>query len=567
MSKNYKEGNRIKYGLIMLNWLKIKNMALIEALDVEFGEGFNVITGETGAGKSILLGTIALLLGGRADKGVIRNGTERCELAAGITVKNNIQDTLLSALEQADIPFEPESCEIQLRRVIAKSSNRNYINDTPVTLQTLKNIGNFLVDIHAANEHQSLLNRGAQLDILDRFGKLNELTGKCRDLCKELNTLRAEREKTFTDMPSSIEAEHLKMIVGEIEKVSPEPDEDERLNVKHSLAANSKTILELSSRAAMQLCDSEESIVDKLGEVYRDIQELAHIDSTKAEPLLTACDQIVEQVRDLSYAIENYGSNVELDEQGFRDLENRLSDLQTLKRRYGPSLERVLLECEKARERLLVYSDAEKLRQEFQKKEDVLLAKLETVAQKLSKARKKEAKDFCRQVEDKLKVLGFLQAELDISFSKTEPTERGIDRIEFLFSANPGEKIQPLRNIASSGEISRVMLALKTVLADADTIPVLIFDEIDVNIGGETANQVGKELRNLASNRQILCISHLAQVAACGQQHYAVVKNVNSGRTTSTIKRLEADNRTTEIARMLGASKAAHAHARELLNL
>lgn len=551
----------------MLNWLKIKNMALIEALDVEFGEGFNVITGETGAGKSILLGTIALLLGGRADKGVIRSGTERCELAAGITVKNDIQNALLAALEQADIPFEPESSEIQLRRVIGKSSNRNYINDTPVTLQTLKDIGNFLVDVHAANEHQSLLSRSTQLDILDRFGKLDDLSDECRDLCKEINNLRSEREKTFADMPSSIEAEHLKMIVEEIEKVSPEPDEDEKLNIKHSLAANSKTILELSGRSAMQLCDSEESVVDKLGEVYRDLQELAHIDSVKAEPLLTACDQIVEQVRDLSYEIENYSSNVELDEQSFHDLENRLSDLQTIKRRYGPSLERVLLECEKAQERLLVYSDAEKMRQKFQEKEDELFADLKKVAQKLSKERKKASKVFCRQVEDKLKVLGFLQAELEILFNEIEPTERGMDRIEFLFSANPGEKIQPLRNIASSGEISRVMLALKTVLADADTIPVLIFDEIDVNIGGETANQVGKELRNLASNRQILCISHLAQVAACGQQHYAVVKNVNSGRTTSTIKHLETDDRIAEIARMLGASKAAYAHAKELLNL
>ena len=551
----------------MLNWLKIKNMALIEELDVEFGDGFNVISGETGAGKSILLGTIALLLGERADKGVIRSGTDRCELAAGISVKADIQNALLAALEQADIAFDAEPNEIQLRRVIGKSSNRNYINDTPVTLQTLKNIGNFLVDIHAANEHQSLLSRGTQLDILDRFGKLNELTSQCRDLCKKLNTLRAEQEKTFADMPSSIEAEHLKMIVEEIKKVSPEPDEDEQLNVKHSLAANSKTILELSSRASMQLCDSEESIVDKLGEVYRDIQELAHIDSAKAEPLLTACDQIVEQVRDLAYEIENYGSNIELDEQGFRDLENRLTDLQTIKRRYGPSLERVLLECEKAQERLLVYSDVEKLRQEFQKKEDGLFAKLKTAAQKLSKARKKSAKDFCQQVEDKLKVLGFLQAELDILFSQIEPSERGMDRIDFLFSANPGEKIQPLRNIASSGEISRVMLALKTVLADADTIPVLIFDEIDVNIGGETANQVGRELLNLASSRQILCISHLAQVAACGQQHYAVVKNVNSGRTTSTIKRLDIDSRITEIARMLGATKAAQAHAKELLKL
>ena len=551
----------------MLNWLKIKNMALIEALDVEFGESFNVITGETGAGKSILLGTVALLLGERADKGVIRTGTERCELAAGITVNADIQDALLAALEQADIPFEPESREIQLRRVIGKSANRNYINDTPVTLETLKNIGAFLVDIHAANEHQSLLNRGAQLNILDRFGKLGDLTAQCRARCRELAALRGEREKTFADMPSAVEAEHLKMIVEEIEKISPKPGEDEELSVKHSLASNSKTILELTGRSVMNLSDSEESIVDKLGEVYRDIQELARIDSVKAQPLLEACDRIVEEARDLSYEIENYGSNVEIDEESFLELEDRMSDLQTIKRRYGPSLERVLLECEKANERLLAYSDAEKLRREFQKQEDELLTRLRTAAQNLSKARKKAAGNLCRQVKEKLKVLGFLQSEMDISFNITEPTAHGMDRIEFMFSANPGEQIQPLRNIASSGEISRVMLALKTVLADADTIPVLIFDEIDVNIGGETATQVGKELLHLSSSRQILCISHLAQVAACGRHHYAVVKNVHSGRTVSTIKNLSADARIAEIARMLGASKAATAHARELLGL
>ncbi|MDD5597081.1 MAG: AAA family ATPase, partial [Victivallaceae bacterium] len=190
----------------MLNWLKIKNMALIESLDVEFGKGFNVITGETGAGKSILLATIALLLGERADKSVIRSGTERCELAAGITVEAGIQEALTDAFRQADIPFDPESGEIQLRRVIARSANRNFINDTPVTLQTLSSIGDLLVDIHAANEHQSLFNRGTQLDILDRFGKLGDSAGKCRTLCRELNALRREQEKIFAELPSAIEA-------------------------------------------------------------------------------------------------------------------------------------------------------------------------------------------------------------------------------------------------------------------------------------------------------------------------------------------------------------------------
>ena len=553
----------------MLNWLKIKNMALIEELDVEFDSGLNVITGETGAGKSILLSTVALLLGERADKGIIRTGTTRCELAAGIMLNPLSMNSLEPILSEADIQFDPDIPEIQLRRVIGKSANRNYINDTPVTLQTLKNIGTFLIDVHAANEHQSLLSRSTQLDILDRFGRLEALRSQCAEICDKLNELREEREKTFAGMPSAVEAEHLKMIVEEIEKIAPEPGEDERLSVKHSLAANSRTILELSGSSVIKLSDGDDSIIDRLGDVYRDLQDLARIDSEKIDPLLAECDQIVDSIRELSVAIEDFSTRIELDEEGFNELENRISELETLKRRYGPGLERVLEACEKSRDRLRVYSNSEKLRIEFQEREDGLKKELKEIAAKLSKERRKAAKTFCKEVREKLKKLGFLQAEMDIDFSEIEAGGRGMDRIEYIFSANPGEKLQPLRNIASSGEISRVMLALKTVLADADTIPVLIFDEIDVNIGGETANQVGLELLNLASKRQILCISHLAQVAACGEQHYAVVKNVDkdSGRTFSTIKPLSTDARVTELARMLGASKAATAHARELLKL
>jgi DNA repair protein RecN (Recombination protein N) len=553
----------------MLNWLKIKNMALIEELDVEFDSGLNVITGETGAGKSILLNTVSLLLGERADKGIIRTGAARCELAAGIMLNPLSRNSLQPILSETDILFDPDMPEIQLRRVIGKSVNRNYINDTPVTLQTLKNIGTFLIDVHAANEHQSLLSRSTQLDILDRFGKLENLRAECADICDKLNKLKEEHEKTFAGMPSAVEAEHLKMIVEEIERTSPEPGEDERLGVKHSLAANSRTILELSGNSAIKLSDGDNSIIDRLGEVYRDLQDLARIDPEKITPLLADCDQIVDSIRELSVAIEDFSTRVELDEEEFNELENRISELETLKRRYGPGLERVLEACEKSRERLKIYSNAEKLRIEFQKRENDLNTELKNAAAKLSSERHKAAKFFCREVQEKLEKLGFLQAEINIDFSEIAPGSNGMDRIEYIFSANPGEKLQPLRSIASSGEISRVMLALKTVLADADTIPVLIFDEIDVNIGGETANQVGLELLNLASKRQILCISHLAQVAARGEQHYAVVKNIDkdSGRTFSTIKPLSSEGRVTELARMLGASKAATAHARELLKI
>ncbi|MCP3967659.1 MAG: DNA repair protein RecN [Lentisphaerae bacterium] len=549
----------------MLNWLKIKNLALIEKADVEFTDGFNVITGETGAGKSILLNTISLLLGARADKGVIRSGAVRCELAAGIALSPHTIDIIESVLQKSEIPLEKDFPEIQLRRVITKSQNRNFINDTPVTLQTLKNIGDYLIDVHAANEHQSLLSRTKQLELLDRYAGLNDELIACAATCRELAELRKERDRVFSDMPSAVEAEHLQMIVEEIDKISPEPGEDDKLTAKHAVAANSKTVMQLASNSVMLLSQSENSLIDQLGGVYRDLQELNSIDTENTNPMLEACDQLVENMRELAFDIENYTSSVELDEQAFLELESRLSELQTIKRRYGPSLENVLLELDRANERLQVHHEAAELREKFADEEKVLIDKLKQQSKDLSAKRRKAGKIFTKLAMEKLRLLGFLQSELDISFSEIEPGERGADRIEIIFCANPGEQLQPLRNIASSGEISRVMLALKTVLADADAVPVLIFDEIDVNIGGETAKQVGRELRGLASGRQVLCISHLAQVAACGQRHYTVSKKVESGRTMSSIKLLNASRRINEISRMLGGGKAAENHAIELI--
>ncbi|MFA7230897.1 MAG: DNA repair protein RecN [Victivallaceae bacterium] len=549
----------------MLNWLKIKNLALIEEADVEFGNGFNVITGETGAGKSILLSTISLLLGERADKGIIRTGAERCEISAGIGITAQVAAILEPALKNSEISFNSDCPEIQLRRVITKTQTRNFINDTPVTLQTLENIGNYLVDIHAANEHQSLLSRSRQLEILDRYAGLETQVAGCGALCEKIRNLRQERDLAFAEMPSAVEAEHLHLIINEIEKVNPEPGEDEKLNSRHQLAANAKTIMELAGQSVQMLNESEDSIADRLAQVHRNIQELCRIDAAKAETLVQSCDRINEMTRELAYDLEDFSSKVELDEQEFSELEARLSSLQTLKRRYGPGLENVLIALTHSRERLEVYRNAEKLRIEYAAKERELLGQLKSKAEELSSNRRTAAGKMAVKVKEKLKTLGFLQCAIEIGFSQVEPGERGMDRIDFLFSANPGETLQPLRSIASSGEISRVMLALKTVLADADAVPVLIFDEIDVNIGGETANQVGLELKSLAKSRQVLCISHLPQVAACGDFHFTVSKCVTDNRTVSTITPLFEGKRTTEIARMLGGGKAATAHAEDLL--
>lgn len=550
----------------MLSWLKIKNLALIAAADVEFGAGLNVITGETGAGKSVLLGVITLLLGARADKGSIRSGEDRCEISAGIALNPETAALLAGEFEGAGIAFDGGSPEVQLRRVITRTQNRNFINDTPVTLETLQKIGSYLVDVHAANEHHSLFSRSCQLRLLDRYGKLEKERGDCAGACAKLKALRERRERLFADMPSALEAGHLRLMTEEIGRVNPQPDEDEQLSARHRLAADSRRIMELSSLSVRLLNESEDSIADRLGAVYRNLQEMLRNTPGQGEEMLRLCDQVSELLRELAVSIEDFSGNVEMNEEEFAELEARLAVLQALKRRYGPSLGQVFEALRQAEERLEVYQNSEKLRRELDAEEEALAGELLRKSEVLSARRSAVAGELVRQVVEKLSRLGFLHSAIKMEFSRTDPGENGFDRIDMLFSANPGEALQPLRNIASSGELSRVMLALKTVLADADAVPVLLFDEIDVNIGGETANQVGRELKALSATRQVLCISHLAQVAACADRHYTVEKEVADGRTYSRISCLTPKTRLSELARMLGGGKAALAHAGELVN-
>jgi DNA repair protein RecN (Recombination protein N) len=544
----------------MLNWIRIRNLALIEATDVEFGPGFNVITGETGAGKSVLLSTVALLLGARADKGLIRSGTTRCEIAAEIKLRST--EEIADALENASIIFDPAEKLIQLRRVITKGQTRNFINDTPVTLNTLKTIGSFLVDIHGANEHQSLLSRSRQLLILDRYAEVGPLLKKCAEIHTELKILAEQRDEILGKLPSLVEVEHLRMIVDEISKVAPEIGEDENLNRRHTLAANARTIIEITAQAAALLNDSENAVAEQLSAVYRQLQELPE----PPEELLERCARLNEDVAELASDLDRYGSDIELNDAEFMELEERMSAVQRLKRRYGPDIDTVLQALADAEQRIDAFDNAEKLREQFKRDEDDLNAKLLKQAKKLSKARQLAAKNLSQSAIERLSKLGFPKCGFEIEFSEIEPGPRGMDQIEIIFSANRGEALQPLRNVASSGEISRVMLALKTVIADADAVPVLIFDEIDVNIGGETAVVVGDELKKLATAHQVLSISHLPQVAAKADFHFMVDKQVVDERTFSHIKLLNNQERQTELARMLGGSVAAKQHAAELLN-
>lgn len=549
----------------MLTYLKIVNYALIESAELEFGPGFNVVTGESGAGKSILMGSVELLLGGRAARGVIRTGADRCTVSGSFTVPAYLAETVGTMLDEAGIPFDRETAELQIRRVITPATVRNFINDTPVGARLLAEIGGQLVDLHGANEQLSLTVPARQLELLDHYAGNGELRCRCAELCTRLEQLEEERREFDRSLPDETELSRLELLAEEIDRVNPLPGEDEELSAKHKLASNSRQVIETAGRLTEALTDGEDSLADRLGDVYRSLQELARIDETLTGGLLTECDAIRDEVNSLSESVSALADKVDLDAEALAAIETRLGELFTLKRRYGPSLAQVLDARAEAAERLENYARTRERREEFDARRKALTDELAETARLLSKKRRDCAAKFAEEVHAKLGAIGFGRSRLEVEFSAVPPGPTGMDRIELMFSANAGEALQPLRKIASSGELSRLMLALKTVLADADSIPVVVFDEIDVNIGGETANRVGEELHNLGRHRQILCISHLAQVAARADRHYCVVKHTEEGRTFSESRLLCERERAAEIARMLGGGDSALVHARSIL--
>ena len=550
----------------MLNYLKIKNLALIANAEVEFAGGFNVVTGESGSGKTVLLNTIALLTGRRADKNLLRANCSRCELAAEVLVDAERNPEIVAALEEAGIEFEDSNpITIQLRRTFTATGNRNFLNDTPVTNATLKNIGDLLVDVHGASEHHTMINRARQLELIDRFGKLKGLKQTYRSKLAGLRKLEQECREMLDGLPTPEEAATLREIVNEIAAVDPQENEDEELANRHKTAANAHEILQIIRNSTQILSESDNSLLDALSQVYRELEQLSKLGGKDTEKFLTDVELLREGIGNLAADLENYGGSIELDEAGFAELENRLSAIYTLKRHYGPTLQSVLNRWREAENKLALFKDFTRLKQECEAKIKTAYQAMLDAAEALSQGRKKAAAELSKAVSEKLKVLGFEYNVFDIEFTCHEPENNGIDAVDMIFSANMGLTPAPLRLIASSGEIARVMLALKAVLADADAVPVLIFDEIDVNIGGETGLRVGEELANLARHRQLLCISHLPQVAALGEHHYAVSKHVENGEVFGSISLLDDAQRVDEIARMLGGTEAAKAHAGALL--
>ena len=548
----------------MLKWMHIENLALVERADMEFGPGFNVISGETGAGKSVIMGGVGLLLGERADKSMIRIGETRCEISGEFQPDERSAAAILPLLEDAGIAVREDN-SLLVRRVITASSSRNFLDDSPVTLQILHAIGERLVDIHGANENQHLLKVRNQLDMLDHFGKLDAERAETRRIWQALTSHREERKQFAASMPSAEETARFRRDAAEIEKAAPEPGEDDMLAEKHALAAHSRTLIELAMSAANALSECEDSIQDRIGTVRRLLADMEKCDPNGAGKFLLALDQTASAISDLSGSLSDYAAEVEIDEGAFQAMEERLHVLQTLKRRYGPTLEDVLKHLDTLRDRIDAYDNAEQRRQDFDRREKELRTELDRACAVLSGKRKTAGGVIARKTASELRKLGFKKAEFAVRLEAAEPGEDGADKVEFMFSANPGVPVMPLRDVASSGELSRVMLALKTVLAEADFIPILIFDEIDANIGGETATKVADEIALLAANKQILCISHLAQIASRASVQFNVSKESQGEATFTHIRRLDHAGRVKEIARMLGGGDAAAKLAAKML--
>lgn len=548
----------------MIEWLKIKNLALVQDAEIDLGKGLNIISGETGAGKSVIISAISILFGERADKNVIRTGENKCELSAGINIPKYLLPRINPILEANSIELNPTG-ELAFRRVLTQSSSRSFINDTSVTLDTLSSIADFLLDFHGPEEHHSLLNNNNLLSLIDSYGECQKKRKEVETIYTEIKSLEKELGEIEKDLPNPSETEYLRHLISDISKVEPKPNEDFELYSRYKIVSNSKSLIESANDARYLLYDSENSVHNGIASVIRKLSDAEKIDERNIAKFSESLGQISSLVKDLNYDIEDYASKIELDEGGFLELENRLGAISNLKKKYGPAMEDVILAKEKAQKKLDLIDNFAFVKGRLNSSLNEKTKSFLSVATELSKLRKKAGGKFAEETAGKLKTLGFLNANLIISFSDTTISSSGIDKLEVLFSANKGEKLAPLKSVASSGELSRIMLAIKTVLSNSDLIPILIFDEIDANIGGEVANEVGTELKKLGKEHQVICISHLAQVASFADYHFLVRKEVKNERTFTEISLLSDSNKVKELSRMLGGGKAAVAHASDML--
>jgi DNA repair protein RecN (Recombination protein N) len=547
-----------------LSLLRIKNLALVQDLEWRLASGFTAITGETGAGKSIIIGALQLLLGERTDKSLIRTGAESCTVEA-IFAGEELKE-LDSLLEESGV--ETTEGELIVKRSFSTGgTNRQFINGSPTTLAVLKKLGDELVDLHGPHDHQSLLSPERQLALLDGYAHTGEPLREFSEAYRRLQSLRAEHASLSTaESAREQEIDLLRHQINEITSANLTTTEEDEISSRYRLASNSKRLLELAAAISRKLADADDAILPQLAETQRLLRDLEKIDPDKST-LADAHAACVVELSEISRTVAHYAEQLDLDPAQLAALEERVTLFETLKRKYGGSIDEVIAFGQRAAERMRKIegrdAELERLGQEIESAR----GDVERIGHTLHKARSKSAPRLAENIRVNLSNLGFRQSEFEVNLMALEEAHpAGFDAVELLFSPNPGEPLKPLRQIASSGEISRLMLAIKSALAAQDAIPLLVFDEIDANVGGEIANAVGEKMQKLAAEHQVLCITHLPQVAAAAATQFVVTKEVVGGRTHSRLSEVRGKARQEEIARMLGGkTDSALKHAATLL--
>jgi len=543
--------------------LRIRNLALVEELLWEPGPGFTALTGETGAGKSVIIGALNLLLGERADKSVIRTGEAACSVEAEFAGAEGVHHILDAA--------GAEPCEdgrLIVKRVIQSGgTGRQFVNGSPCTLALLRSLGGALVDLHGPHDHQSLFSRDQQTLLLDAYaGAGSERTAFESARSAHAALVRERDECARGESEALREIDLLTHQTAEIEAARLVPGEEADLLARHRAAANAARIGELCAGLGERLSGDGPALAGSVAEVVRACRELARLDP-RASAVEAAAEALGNLIGELENEISRFADLAETDPAALAALEERIDTIMTLKRKYGPSFEDVIAYGKSAAARLEALRARAGRAGSLETEVAAAAARCEEAARALSARRRKAARALESAVVANLRDLGFLQAAFAITLERLDPPgPLGAELAEFVFAPNPGEESRPLRSVASSGEISRVMLALKGALAAQDEVPLLVFDEIDANVGGEVAVRVAGRMRELARGRQVLCITHLPQVAAAADHHFVVAKDVSGGRTRTRLTPCAGDDRVAELARMLGGkSQSAIAHAKALL--
>ncbi len=538
----------------MLTELHISNFVVVEQLDLQLAGGFTVLTGETGAGKSILIDAIGLLIGGRASTEQIRAGTEEAHIEA--VFRLDPASPVLKTFRDAGVLGAQET-ELIVRRILSRSGrNRAYLNGSLTPLHLLESLAGTVIDIHGQHDQQSLLSAQAQQDMLDAFGRLGALRDRYAAVYERWLANRRELEEA--DRLSAERAQRedfLRFQSREIEEAAIQPGEEERLQTEHRRLVHARRLAELTQAAYESLYAGDHAVINQLSAVEKCLRQLQAIDP-ETSVWGEACGQVAVQLKDLAASLRDYRERLEQDPDRLERVEERLGRLQRLKKKYGGSVEGVLAYAAQLKRQLEELSDSQIRIADLRASIEEDVHRLDTLASQLSDGRAKAAECMQERVSEELAALHMDDTRFEIrvrtgvgeeAFSPT-----GRDGVEYLFSANPGEPLQPLARVASGGELSRVMLAIKTVLSETDRVPVLIFDEIDSGIGGAVATVIGRRLRALGAFRQVLCVTHLPQVASQAEHHLLVEKSVRRNRTITSVRKLDQYARREEVARMLG---------------